>query len=134
MGYRIEAVQPAVVDAVRRYGEFKVNGVPFRLLEGRAISDPVPEAAVGLFDVPGYLLVREEPPYERVSELGQEAMRLELDQALREGSLPPEALTGTEEGGLEAMTKAQLLALARERGLEVNDRMTKAELLGLLRG
>jgi len=146
MGYRIEAVQPAVVDAVRRYGEFKVNGVPFRLLEGRAISDPVPEAAVGLFDVPGYLLVREEPPYERVSELGQEAMRLELDQALREGTLPPEALTGggeegslegktgAEEGGLEAMTKAQLLALARERGLEVNDRMTKAELLGLLKG
>lgn len=134
MGYRIEAVQPAVVDAVRRYGAFQVNGVPFRLLEGRAISDPVPEAAVGLFDVPGYLLVREESPYERVSELGQEATRLELDQALREGSLPPEALTGAEEGGLEAMTKAQLLALARERGLEVNDRMTKAELLGLLRG
>ena len=102
MGYRIEAVQPAVVDAVRRYGAFQVNGVLFRLLEGRAISDPVPEAAVGLFDVPGYLLVREEPPYERVSELGQEAMRLELDQALREGTLPPEALTGGgEEGSLD---------------------------------
>ena len=132
--YRIEALQPGVVDAVRKYGSLSVNGFRFAEVDGRVLSEPLPESQVGLFDVPGYLLVRADPPYERVSELGQEAMRLELDQTLREGSLPPEALTGTEERGLEGKTKAELLALAREKGLEVSDRMTKAELLGLLKG
>lgn len=92
--YRIEAVQPAVVDAVLKYGSFAVNGFRFIPLEdGRVITDSrVPEEAVSAFDVPGYLLVRDEPPYERVAELGQKAAIAELDQALREGSLPAEAV------------------------------------------
>lgn len=90
--YRIEATQPGVVDAVRRYGSLEVNGFRFVLLEdGRVISaSRVPEEAVGVFNVPGYILVRDEPPFERVAELGAEAAVAELDQALREGSLPAE--------------------------------------------
>ena len=95
MGYRIEADQAGVVDAVRKYGAFQVNGYTFRLTEdGRAISDPVPDRDVGLFDVPGYFLVREEPPYERVSVLGGEVLKQELDEALRKGTANLEGLGG----------------------------------------
>lgn len=88
--YRIEAIQPGVVDAVRQYGSLLVNGYTFQEVEGRVLSDPIPEGEVGLFDVPGYILVRAEPPYERVAELGQQAALVALDTALREGSLSPE--------------------------------------------
>lgn len=97
--YRIEAIQPGVVDAVRQYGTLLVNGYAFREVEGRVLSDPIPEGEVGLFDVPGYILVRAEPPYERVAEMGQQAALVALDTALREGSLSQEeveALKGEE--------------------------------------
>lgn len=88
--YRIEAIQSGVVDAVKKYGALSVNGVRFEEVDGRVLSEPIPEGQVGLFDVPGYLLVRAEPPYERVAELGAQQALAELDTALREGSLPPE--------------------------------------------
>ncbi|TFU25613.1 hypothetical protein [Thermus tengchongensis] len=56
----------------------------------------VPEEMVSAFDVPGYILVRDEPPYERVAELGRSVAIAELDRALREGSLPAEAVPAPE--------------------------------------
>jgi hypothetical protein len=132
MGYRIEADQAGVVDAVRKYGALQVNGYTFRLTEdGRAISDPVPDGDLGLFDVPGYFLVREEPPYERVSVLGGEVLKQELDEALRKGTANLEGLEGLK---LEELPKSELLNLARQKGLTVSDRTTKQELITLLRG
>ncbi len=132
MGYRIEADQAGVVDAVRKYGSLQVNGYTFRLTEdGRAISDPVPDADVNLFDVPGYFLVREEPPFERVSVLGGEMLKQELDEALRSGTADLESLDGVK---LEELPRSELLNLARQRGLTVSDRTSKRELITLLRG
>jgi hypothetical protein len=131
MGYRIEADQPGVVDAVRKYGTLQVNGYTFRLTEdGRAISDPVPDGEVGLFDVPGYFLVREEPPFERVSVLGGEVLEQELDEALRSGTANLESLEGVK---LEELPRGELVNLARQRGLTVSDRTSKRELITLLR-
>lgn len=103
--YRIEAIQSGVVDAVRRYGALLVNGVRFEEVDGRVLSEPLPEGQVGLFDVPGYLLVRAEPPYERVAELGAQQALAELDTALREGSLPPEEAAQAVERTTPAPTK-----------------------------
>ena len=129
--YRIEAIQPGVVDAVRRWGKLQVNGYEFQVLEGRVISEPVPEEHIGSFDVPGYFLVREEPPYERVAPLGQGQKWKEIDQALREGRANLEDLQGV---NLSELPKAELLKLARQRGLVVSERTTKQELLVLLQG
>lgn len=92
--YRVEATQPGVVDAARKYGAIVVNGFSFAPLEdGRVVTTTrVPEEMVSAFDVPGYILVRDEPPYERVKELGRSVAIAELDQALREGTLPAEAV------------------------------------------
>ncbi len=100
--YRIEALQPGVVDAVRKYGSLSVNGFRFAEVDGRVLSEPLPESQVGLFDVPGYLLVRADPPYERVSELGAQTAIAQVDAALREGSLPPEEALKAAEGAQEA--------------------------------
>jgi len=134
MGYRIEALQPGVVDHVRKHGSLTVNGFRFFPLEdGRVVSDPVPEAAIPTFDVPGYLLVREEPPYERVAPLGQWASRTEEEKAL-EGNPPgAEGPATPPADDLASLTKAQLLALAQERGLKVSDRATKDEIIKALK-
>ena len=76
MEYRIEAKHPAVVHSVRKSGHHQVNGVKFEEREGRAISEPVPDATIKTFmGVTGYLLVRAEPPYEVVSDLSGEKRR-----------------------------------------------------------
>lgn len=103
--YRIEAIQSGVVDAVKKYGALSVNGVRFEEVDGRVLSEPLPEGQVDLFDVPGYLLVRAEPPYERVAELGAQQALAELDTALREGSLPPEEAVQAVERTTPAPTK-----------------------------
>ena len=132
MGYRIEAIQPGVVDAAKKYGSILVNGYSFRPTEdGRVLSDPLPGGAVGVFDVPGYILCREEPPFERVSVLGGEVAQQELDEALRQGTARLEDLQGV---NLESLPKAELLNLARQRGLAVSERSTRSEIIALLRG
>jgi len=90
MEYRIEATQPAVVQSVREHGHHMVNGLKFELRDNRAISEPANDQKIKTFQgVTGYLLVRAEEPYDRVSDLSGEKI------VLRDAKEPePEA--GTE--------------------------------------
>lgn len=67
---RIESHARFLNDAARRGEPATVNGVPFRALDGRVLSDPITERQVGMFDgVDGFALVRADPPYEMVKAL-----------------------------------------------------------------
>ena len=79
MNYRIESFHQHIRDGVRQYGAFSCNGLKFTVAQpgGRILSEAIPEGhpllTENAFSVDGFRLVREEPPYDHVSDLGNEA-------------------------------------------------------------
>lgn len=91
MEYRIEAVHPAIVDSVRRFGRHKGNGVLFTIVDGRVLSEPVgPQTVETQFHGrSGYILCRAEAPYERVNDLAPGATHIAAPTPEQAPTEPP---------------------------------------------
>jgi hypothetical protein len=92
--HRIETFQPAFVETIRLDGELAINGIAFKELDGRFLSDPVDAADIDMFNMArDCRLVNVEPPYDHVSDLGNETRNVAVDPSVE---LEPEGLTNTQ--------------------------------------
>lgn len=142
MEYRIEAVHPAIVDSVRRFGRHKGNGVLFTMVDGRVLSEPVgPQTVETQFHGrSGYILCRAEAPYERVNDLAPGATHIAAPTPEQAPTEPPagddEPPAGNDPAGgaldYATLTKAQLQALLEQRGLAYNRRAPNTDLIAAL--
>jgi hypothetical protein len=150
--FRIESFATFLNGAARRGEPITVNGVPFGVLDGRVLSDPITERQTMMFDgVDGYALVRAEPPYEMVKALtpappmfltsteGQPATSEadphgDVTATLTDEGDSVSAQDDAPDDGLDELTKAELAERLEAAGREVGSRATKADMIALLRG